>query len=43
MWWHYAIEHKGFVIGFDSQDSFFAKRPNDPVDIGVLLPVNYSK
>ena len=43
MWWHYAIEHTGFVVGFDSGDSFFAQRTNEPVDIGVLLPVNYSK
>ena len=43
MWSHYAYMHQGFVVGFESQDSFFSHKPNDPVDIGVLNPVNYSK
>jgi|ERR1017187_3141029 hypothetical protein len=43
MWSHYTKEHKGFVVGFESQDGFFSHRPNDPVDIGVLNRVNYSK
>ena len=43
MWSHYTHEHKGFVVGFESQDGFFSHQPNDPADIGVLNPVNYSK
>jgi hypothetical protein len=43
MWSHYAREHKGFVVGFESRDGFFSHQPNDPIDIGVLNLVNYSK
>ncbi len=43
MWSHYAGEHKGFVVGFDSQHDFFSHNPKDPVDIGVLTPVNYTR
>lgn len=43
MWSHYASDHKGFVVGFDSEDAFFCHRMNDPEDIGVLTPLNYSE
>lgn len=43
MWSHYADDHKGFVVGFESQDGFFSHNPKDPVDIGVLTEVNYTR
>jgi len=43
MWSHYADEHKGFVVGFESEDGFFSHHPNEPEDIGVLTSVNYAK
>lgn len=42
MWSHYAVEHRGFVVGFDSEDKFFEHRADDPEDIGMLLKVGYS-
>jgi hypothetical protein len=41
MWSHYADEHKGFVIGFDSDDDFFSHRLGEPEDIGLLRIVDY--
>jgi hypothetical protein len=29
MWGHYTDNHQGFVIGFDSEDSFFLNRRSD--------------
>jgi hypothetical protein len=43
MWSHYAEKHTGFVIGFDTQSDFFAKRPNELGEIGELQDVDYSK
>lgn len=41
MWSHYADSHKGFVIGFDSESSFF--EPNNGKSIHGLREVKYSK
>lgn len=43
MWWHYAHKHQGFVVGFETEDNFFSHHPNEPEDIGKLLPVKYVK
>jgi hypothetical protein len=43
MWSHYADEHKGFVVGFESTDSFFSHYPHEPPDIGVLRRVTYTQ
>jgi hypothetical protein len=40
MWAHYADSHKGFVIGFDSNSSFF--KPGNGKAIDGLRKVNYS-
>ena len=41
MWSHYAVEHKGFVVGFNSGDEFFSHHAGEPEDIGMLLHVDY--
>jgi hypothetical protein len=43
MWSHYADEHKGFAIGFESSDAFFSHQVDEPDDIGLLRRVSYSK
>jgi len=43
MWSHYAKDHKGFVVGFDSENEFFKQRDDEPDEIGLLLPVRYVK
>ena len=40
MWSHYAAAHRGFVIGFDSNDSFFHKEK--PRTITPISEVKYS-
>jgi hypothetical protein len=40
MWSHYADSHRGFVIGFDSESSFF--RPGDGKGVDGLKAVEYS-
>lgn len=43
MWSHYANDHKGFVVGFDTGHSFFKDaRSLNPL-IGRLLEVQYSE
>jgi hypothetical protein len=41
MWSHYADSHRGFVIGFDSENKFFA--PSNGKANGGLRDVKYSK
>lgn len=41
MWGHYAENHKGFVIGFDSDNIFFSKKNNASDEFGFLRPVDY--
>ena len=43
MWSHYADEHSGFVVGFDSEDPFFHHHQDEQEDIGKLFRVNYSE
>lgn len=43
MWSHYADKHTGFVVGFDTETDFFAKRPHELGEIGELRKVTYSK
>lgn len=42
MWSHYANSHKGFVIGFDTDNACFDKRSNDTAQIGFIKKVEYS-
>ena len=41
MWSHYADSHRGFVVGFDSEDQFFSPATGKAVD--GLRDVEYSK
>jgi hypothetical protein len=41
MWGHYTNNHEGFVVGFDSEHPFFAKRRSDKDEFGFLRPVQY--
>jgi hypothetical protein len=43
MWGHYTENHSGFVVGFDSETSFFSKRRSNTDDFGFLCPVHYTK
>ena len=44
MWSHYADNHTGFVIGFDTEKTdFFKHKSDEPGEIGELRNVNYSK
>ena len=44
MWSHYAENHMGFVIGFDTEKTdFFKHKIHEPGEIGELRKVNYSK
>lgn len=43
MWSHYAENHTGFVIGFDTDKTdFFKHKLHEPGEIGELRKVNYS-
>ena len=42
MWAHYASNHQGFAIGFESEHPFFKRQPDDNQDIGILQEVEYS-
>jgi len=43
MWSHYAENHTGFVIGFDTEKTdFFKHKLHEPGEIGELRRVNYS-
>jgi hypothetical protein len=41
MWGHYTDNHRGFVVGFDSDHSFFSKRRTESDEFGFLRQVNY--
>lgn len=41
MWGHYAENHQGIVVGFDSNHSFFSKRRSEQDEFGFLRCVNY--
>ncbi len=43
MWGHYTDDHRGFVIGFDSDHTFFSKRRSQQDEFGFLRPVNYQR
>ncbi len=43
MWAHYGEQHKGMVIGFDSNDGFFDQRLNEHDDFRHLRPVQYTQ
>jgi hypothetical protein len=41
MWGHYTDDHRGFVLGFDSNHSFFSKRRSGQDEFGFLRQVEY--
>lgn len=41
LWAHYCQDHKGFVIGLNSESDFFKKKNTDRPDIGQLIDVRY--
>lgn len=41
MWGHYAENHQGIVVGFDSNHSFFSKRRSEQDEFGFLRRVHY--
>lgn len=41
MWAHYADSHNGYVIGFESEHSFFKPTNSDPKSCGELMNVVY--
>jgi hypothetical protein len=43
MWSHYAKNHKGFVIGFDSKSTYFDQRKNESDLIRILTKVEYKE
>lgn len=43
MWSHYARNHEGFVVGFETENAFFRHREDEPIEIGELRPVQYVK
>ena len=43
MWSHYARDHTGFVVGFESEDAFFKHKEGEPGEIGELRRVDYVK
>ncbi|MEL1241091.1 DUF2971 domain-containing protein [Flavobacterium flavipallidum] len=42
MWSHYAQNHEGFVIEFDSENEFFNKKRNKNDSLGYLREVKYT-
>jgi hypothetical protein len=42
MWSHYADEHKGYVIGFDTKHPFFNQRKSDEDELRHLRKIEYS-
>jgi len=42
MWGHYAYNHQGLVVGFDSEHSFFSKRRSEKDEFGFLRRVEYA-
>lgn len=43
MWSHYADEHKGYVIGFDSSHSFFNQKKSPEDELRHLRKIEYRK
>jgi Protein of unknown function (DUF2971) len=43
MWGHYTDNHRGFVVGFDSDHPFFSKRKTDQHEFGFLRRVDYRR
>lgn len=43
MWGHYTDNHHGFVVGFDSNHSFFSKRRSEHDEFGFLRRVDYQR
>lgn len=43
MWSHYAAEHKGYVLGFDSTHPYFNQRKNPSDELRYLRKVAYTK
>lgn len=43
MWSHYADEHRGFVLGFDSSHSFFNQKKIESDELRHLHKIKYSK
>tara|TARA_R110002049_G_scaffold174917_7_gene342162 strand:- start:912 stop:1754 length:843 start_codon:yes stop_codon:yes gene_type:complete len=43
MWSHYANDHKGYVIGFDSEHEYFEQRRSEQDQLRCLRKVRYSK
>jgi hypothetical protein len=42
MWAYYADDHKGFVVGLDSDSTFFNPKPREPKPCGQLMNVIYT-
>ena len=40
---HYTDNHRGFVVGFDSEHSFFSKRKTETDELGFLRQVQYQR
>ena len=43
MWGHYTDNHRGLVVGFDSENSFFLKRRTAQDEFGLLRQVEYQR
>ena len=43
MWGHYTDNHRGFVVGFDSNHPFFSCRRTDQDEFGFLRKVDYQR
>ncbi len=43
MWGHYTDNHRGFVVGFDSNSSFFSNRRSEQDEFGFLRRVDYQR
>lgn len=43
MWGHYTDNHRGFVLGFDSENPFFSKRKAEKDELGFLRQVQYQR
>jgi hypothetical protein len=42
MWAHYANNHAGYVVGFDTETNFFSQQADEPNGCGELMNVIYS-
>jgi hypothetical protein len=43
MWGHYTDNHRGLVVGFDSENPFFLKRKTEKDELGFLRQVQYQR